>query len=156
MVQHADLLEILHRLALSAGARVTFGALVESVEPAPEAPPENATSTSIAGPSTCTLRPSVRLKTGEILHADVIVGADGLRSIVRRAVTGEPEPEATSTGLRVYTGSVPMSDIRKHAPLRQLADGWLYWVGEGRAVLGASSFVPIPRWRAILFSPTVY
>ncbi|KAI9438617.1 hypothetical protein H4582DRAFT_185184 [Lactarius indigo] len=133
-MHHADLLEILHRLALSAGARVTFGATVESVEPAPEAPPENGTSTSIAGPST--LRPSVRLKTGEILHADVIVGADGQRSIVRRAVTEDAEPEPTPTGLSVYTGSIPMSDIRKHVPLRQLADGWLFWAGEGRAVLG--------------------
>jgi salicylate hydroxylase len=152
--QHADLVETLHCLALSAGAHVTFGAVVESVEPAPEAPPQNSTSTSIAGPSSCTLRPSVRLKTGEILHADVILGADGPRSIVRRVVTGEPDPEAVSTGLSVYTGSVPMSEIRKHAPLRQLTDGWLIWVGEKRLVYGASNFVPIrhlgTRWRAIL------
>jgi salicylate hydroxylase len=152
--QHADLVETLHRLALSAGARVTFGAVVESVEPAPEAPPQNGTSTSIAGPSSRTLRPSVRLKTGEILHADVILGADGPRSIVRRVVTGEPDPEAVSTGLSVYTGSVPMSEIRKHAPLRQLADGWLIWVGGKRIVVGASNFVPIRHlgtcWRAIL------
>ncbi|KAH9003413.1 hypothetical protein EDB86DRAFT_2799111 [Lactarius hatsudake] len=137
-MHHADLHEILHRLALSAGARVTFGATVESVEPAPEAPPENGTSTSIAGPST--LRPSVRLKTGEILHADVIIGADGQRSIVRRVVTEDAEPEPTPTGLSVYTGSVPMSNIRKYVPLRHLADGWLFWAGEGRAVLGASTF----------------
>lgn len=135
-MNHADLVETLHCLALSAGAHVTFGAVVESVEPAPEAPPQNSTSTSIAGPSSCTLRPSVRLKTGEILHADVILGADGPRSIVRRVVTGEPDPEAVSTGLSVYTGSVPMSEIRKHAPLRQLTDGWLIWVGEKRLVYG--------------------
>ncbi|KAF8260820.1 hypothetical protein EI94DRAFT_1706007 [Lactarius quietus] len=135
-MNHADLVEILHRLASSAGARVTFGAVVESVEPAPEDPLENSTSTSIAGPSSCTLRPSVRLKTGEILHADVIIGADGPRSIVRRVVTEEPEPEAISTGLSVYTGSVPMSEIRKHPSLRQLAEGWLVWVGQGRVVLG--------------------
>ena len=148
--QHADLVEILHRLALSAGARVDFGAVVESVEPALEAPPENSTSTSIAGPSSCTLRPSVRLKTGEILHADVIVGADGLRSIIRQVVTGETEPEVTSTGLSIYAGTVPMSEIRKHPPLKQLTDGWSVWVGEGRAVLGASNFVRTPHLRAIL------
>ena len=147
--QHADLLETLHRLALSAGARISFGAVVESVEPAPEAPSENVTSTSIAGPSSRTLRPSVRLNTGEILHADVIIGADGQRSIVRRVVTEEAEPEAISTGLGVYTGSVSMSEIRKHAPLRQLAEGWLVWLGERCAVLGTSNLVPIrnPRTR---------
>ena len=145
--QHADFVEILHRLALSAGARVTFGAVVESVQPAPEAPPENSTSDFIAGPSSCTLRPSVRLKTGEILHADVIVGADGHRSVVRRVVTGEAEVEATPTGLSVYTGSVPMSEICKYAPLRQLAEGWSVWIGEGRAVLGESILVPFCKSR---------
>ncbi|KAI0298695.1 hypothetical protein B0F90DRAFT_1668981 [Multifurca ochricompacta] len=104
-------------------ARVTFGATVESVEPAPEAPPENGASTSIAGPSSCTLRPTVRLKTGEILHADVIVGADGLRSIVRRVVTEEDEEQKKR--------------LRKYAPLKQLADvGWPIWTGNRRAVLG--------------------
>lgn len=153
--QHADLVETLHRLALSAGAHVTFGAVVESVDPAPEAPPQNGTSTSIAGPSSRTLRPSVRLKSGEILHADVILGADGPQGVVRRVVTGEPDQEAVPTGLSVYTGSVPMSEIRRHAPLRQLADGWLVWVGGKRVVFGASDFVPIryvgTRWRAIIF-----
>ena len=141
--QHADLLETLHRLALSVGARISFGAVVESVAPAPEAPPENDTSTSIAGPSSCTLRPSVRLKTGEILHADVVIGADGQWSIVRPVVTEEEEPPVLSTGIGIYTGSVSMSEIRKYAPLRKIAEGWVAWVGEGRAVLGASNFVPI-------------
>jgi salicylate hydroxylase len=146
-MHHADLIETLHRLALSAGARVSFGAVVESVEPAPEAPPENVTSTSIAGPSSCTLRPSVRLKTGEILHADVIIGADGQRSIVRQVVTEEAEPEAISTGISVYTGSVSMSEFRKHAPLRKLAEGWLVWAGEGRVVLG----YPVRRHQEFAF-----
>ncbi|KAI0000203.1 FAD/NAD-P-binding domain-containing protein [Russula compacta] len=139
MVHHADLLEILHRLASSAGARVKFGVTVESVEAAQETPPGNdATSTSIAGSSSRTLRPTVRLKTGEILHADVIIGADGRRSIVRRVVMDEDEePEAMSPGLSMYTGCVPMAEVRKYAPLRQLVDvGWQIWIGDGRVVLG--------------------
>jgi salicylate hydroxylase len=78
----------------------------------------------------------VRLKTGEILHADVIIGADGQRSIIRPVVTEEAEPEAISTGLSLYTGSVSMSEIRKHPSLRRLAEGWSVWLGEGRVVLG--------------------
>ncbi|KAI0287543.1 hypothetical protein BC826DRAFT_44812 [Russula brevipes] len=142
MMHHADLLEILHRLASSAGARVKFGVTVESVEPARQTPPENGTtSASIPGSSSRTLRPTVRLKTGEILHADVIIGADGRGSIVRRVVTDDDEePEATSIGLSMYTGSIPMTEVRKYPPLKQLVDvGWIAWIGDGRAVLGTSS-----------------
>ena len=117
-----------------------FGVTVQSVEPAREDLPENGTtSTSIAGPSSSTLRPTVRLKTGEILHADVIIGADGQRSIVRRVVTDEDEgPKATPVGITMYTGCVPMTEVRKYPPLKQLADaGWMSWVGDGRVVLGA-------------------
>jgi salicylate hydroxylase len=138
-VQHADLLQTLHGLASSAGARVTFGAIVESVEPAPDASSESGRSTPITGHGPSTLRPTVRLKTGEVLQADVIVGADGLRSIVRRVVSND-ETEPPSTGLNTYMGGVPMSEVCKCAPLKQLADvGWMVWMGDGRVVSGASS-----------------
>jgi salicylate hydroxylase len=139
MGQHVDLLDILLRLASSAGARVRFGVTVESVEPAREDPSQNGTtSTSIPGCSSRTLRPTVRLKTGEILHADVIIGADGQRSIVRRVVTDEDEePDVTPTGLSIFTGCVQMTEVRKYPPLKQLADvGWTAWIGDGRAILG--------------------
>jgi 2-polyprenyl-6-methoxyphenol hydroxylase-like FAD-dependent oxidoreductase len=142
-VQHADLLQTLHDLASSAGARVTFGAIVESVEPAPDPSSESGRSTSIAGYGPSTLRPTVRLKTGEVLQADVIVGADGLRSIVRRVVSDDDEEtEPTLTGLNTYMGGVPMSEVRQCAPLKQLADvGWMVWMGDGRIVFGASSVI---------------
>ncbi len=144
--QHADLIEILFRLASAAGARVNFGVTVESVEPARETPPEaRKIGIPIAGPASGTLRPTVRLKTGEILHADVIIGADGRRSVVRRVVTDEDEElETTSYGFSHYAGSVPMTEIRKHAPLKQLMDvGWPIWCGDRCAVAGTSdSFHP--------------
>lgn len=117
-----------------------FGVTVQSVEPVREDLPENGTtSTSIAAPCSRTLRPTVRLKTGEILHADVIIGADGQRSIVRRVVTDEDEgPKVTPIGLTMYTGCVPMTEVRKYPPLKQLVDvGWLAWIGDGRVVMGA-------------------
>lgn len=122
---------------------MNFGVTVESVEAAHETPSETCkTSTPIAVPASRTLRPRVRLRTGEILHADVIIGADGRRSIIRRVVTDEDEePEATSYGLSHYTGSVPMTEIRKYAPLKQLVDvGWPAWLGDRRAVAGTSTF----------------
>ncbi|KAH9973872.1 hypothetical protein BGW80DRAFT_1496011 [Lactifluus volemus] len=135
-VHHADLLQTLHGLASSAGARVTFGAIVESVEPAPDASSESGRSTPITGHGPSTLRPTVRLKTGEVLQADVIVGADGLRSIVRRVVSND-ETKPPSTGLNTYMGGVPMSEVCKCAPLKQLADvGWMVWMGDGRVVSG--------------------
>lgn len=125
---------------------MNFGVTVESVEAARETPPETyKTSTPIAGPASRTLRPTVRLRSGEILHADVIIGADGRRSIVRRVVTDEDEePETTSYNSSYYRGSVPMTEIRKYAPLKQLVDGgWPAWFGYGRAATGtSSSFYP--------------
>ena len=141
--QHADLLDVLFSLASSAGARVNFGVTVESVEPARENPSETGRmGTPIAGPASRTLRPAVRLNTGEILHADVIIGADGPRSVVRPVVSDEDEEqEATPIGFGLYSGSVPMTKVRKHAPLKQLLDsGWPIWVGDTRrAALGTST-----------------
>ncbi|KAF8474487.1 FAD/NAD-P-binding domain-containing protein [Russula ochroleuca] len=132
MMHYADLLDVLFRLASSAGARVNFGVTVESVEPARETGTIN---TPIAGPASRTLRPTVRLKTGERFHADVIIGADGRRSMIRRVVTDkDDEPEAN--GLSVYTGSVPAAKIRNYAPLKQLVDVvWPFWLGHRRIVL---------------------
>jgi 2-polyprenyl-6-methoxyphenol hydroxylase-like FAD-dependent oxidoreductase len=127
---------------------VNFGVTVESVEPARETPPETRrTSTPIAGPASRTLRPTVRLRTGEIHHADVIIGADGQRSTIRRVVTDEDEePGTISYGMSYYTGSIPMTEIRKYAPLNQLLDvgsSWPIWFGGSRGALGmSSSFYP--------------
>jgi salicylate hydroxylase len=94
------------------------------------------------------LRPSVRLKTGETLHADIILGADGRRSMVRDVVTDE-ELGATSYGISRYTGSVSMAEVQKHGALTRvtrLMDGsstWPIWFGDMRGALGTpTSFYP--------------
>ena len=83
----------------------------------------------------------MRLKTGEILHADVIIGADGRRSIVRRVVTDEDEgPKTIPYGLSHYTGAASMTEVRKYTPLKQLLDdGWPVWFGDARGAAGATS-----------------
>lgn len=46
-------------------------------------------------------RPSVRLESGEVIEADVIVGADGSESVVRREILGQ-EIRPTPFGLAVF------------------------------------------------------
>ena len=46
--------------------------------------------------------PLAVLANGDVLQADVIVGADGYRSVVRNAVTDQ-EYEGASTGMSVWT-----------------------------------------------------
>lgn len=46
--------------------------------------------------------PFATLANGDVMRADVIIGADGYRSVVRAAVTDQ-EYEGTPTGMSVWT-----------------------------------------------------
>jgi 2-polyprenyl-6-methoxyphenol hydroxylase-like FAD-dependent oxidoreductase len=52
----------------------------------------------------------VRLTTGDTLRADVVVGADGYRSVVRRSVAPE-HPEARYAGYLLWVGRIPESTL---------------------------------------------
>jgi 2-polyprenyl-6-methoxyphenol hydroxylase-like FAD-dependent oxidoreductase len=73
--QYNDLLESLYNAAVAAGATITFGASVEEVQ-------------FDEGKN----RPVVVLSDGTTLSADVVIGADGHRSIVRKFVAPEVGP----------------------------------------------------------------
>lgn len=47
-------------------------------------------------------RPHALLANGEFIQADVIIGADGYKSVVREVVTDQ-EFEGTPTGMTVWT-----------------------------------------------------
>lgn len=87
---------------MDAGAQVQFGATVEEINP--EKP-----------------RPSVRLANGEVISADIIVGADGPRSLVRETVLGE-EDEPRPTGITVFGGVAPASEMVKDPELKKLVE----------------------------------
>ncbi|KAI0722415.1 FAD/NAD(P)-binding domain-containing protein [Fomitopsis betulina] len=70
LMTHADLCRILYEAAIAQGAEVRFNARVVDVEPEEGA---------------------VQLDSGEILQADVIIGADGERGLCRRLVLGREE-----------------------------------------------------------------
>lgn len=76
-------------MAVKSGAQVQFGVTVTNVSPGDP-------------------KPSVTTASGETITADIIIGADGPRSLVREVVLGKkdnPEP----VGWTVYGATVPES-----------------------------------------------
>lgn len=81
--QYDDLLRIMRQSAVSHGADLR----------------PNCRVTSLSVPETG--RPSVRLASGEVIHADVVVGSDGSDSVVRTEVLGQ-ELRGTPLGLTIF------------------------------------------------------
>ncbi len=90
---------LLHSLAVSAGAKISFGTSVTSV-------------------SLNDSRPSVTLATGEVLTTDIIIGADGPASIVRQVVLGH-KICMKPVGCTLLAGRVPASSLIEHPELKK-------------------------------------
>lgn len=74
-------------------------------------------------------RPSVTLTTGEVISADLIVGADGVKSMVREVVIGAPT-KATPTGDAAYRAVIPTDKMLEDPDLRPFVEkpemtGWM-------------------------------
>ncbi|KAG8774684.1 hypothetical protein FRC12_001870 [Ceratobasidium sp. 428] len=78
----------------------------------------------------------VTLKNGEVLSGELVVGADGVRSIVRRSVLDIPD-HPRKTGEAVYRAVIPTSLLDGHPELQDLVDtpGLRSWLGPGRHVV---------------------
>ena len=113
---------MLLRIALEAGVKIRWGTTVSEVIPGEELPEvdpprphvngngilrtqclshshsDPATSASVTrhGP------PSVQLENGEILSADIIIGADGSRSIVREVLLDPGQDHGVESGYNCY------------------------------------------------------
>ncbi len=104
-VHRADLVEVLLRAAVSAGVKVQLGArVVACVREGAE------------------LR--VGLDTGEIVSADVLVGADGARSTVQKMVVGAQPAR--------FAGAVAWRAVAPVEAYPQLPTAACVWVGAGR------------------------
>jgi salicylate hydroxylase len=99
-LRRADLQRLLHDAALAAGVEVRTGAEVRAVTPG-----------------------GVALHTGEDLSAGIVVGADGIHSVVRRHVVGPEEP--------FFTGQVAWRALVA-APQEPVAR---IWMAPGRHVV---------------------
>jgi len=79
-MQHHDLYQVLYDSAVSHGAKIRFNTEVREIDAE---------------------QGQVALVSGEVLSADVILGADGERGMCRRIVRGRPE-RITPTGYSLF------------------------------------------------------
>jgi salicylate hydroxylase len=120
-IHRADYHAMLLRLARAApGVRIRLGAAVRDVQPDPALP---------GGPS-------VTLASGEVLHADVIVGADGVKSTLQKAVTGlndAPMP----TGDAAYRAIICTDPMLQDPELRPFVETpeMTAWMAPGRHLM---------------------
>lgn len=90
----------MYRLAVDSGAKVDFGVTVVSV--------------SRGDP-----KPTVKLSTGEVLTADIIIGADGPRSLVRSVVLRR-EDDAKPSGFTIFGTTIPATKMMEDPELAKL------------------------------------
>ena len=125
-VHRADLHRILVDVALrdtdtdtdTAGVTLRLGARVVSVDPDADTP-------------------SLTLVSGEVVRGDLIVGADGVKSLTQRVVLGHANP-AEPTGDAAYRAIIPSSLLAADPELRELVDvpEMTGWMGPGRHIMG--------------------
>ncbi|GJE93239.1 FAD/NAD(P)-binding domain-containing protein [Phanerochaete sordida] len=116
LMKHEDVHRLVYRLAVEAGAIVDFGVSVAEVAP--------------GNP-----RPRVTLSTGEVLEADLVIGADGPRSIVRPVVLGRPD-DAVPSGFTIFGTTIPAEEMQKDPELAKLvqANEWPIMMGTHRSL----------------------
>ncbi|KAF7366395.1 FAD/NAD(P)-binding domain-containing protein [Mycena sanguinolenta] len=77
------------------------------------------------------------LESGRRFRADVILGADGVKSMVREIVIGRPD-KPIHTGDAAYRAVIPTSEMVKDPDLKPLVDHpeMTGWIGPGRHIMG--------------------
>ena len=80
--------------------------------------------------------PSVTLKSGKILKADLIVGADGVKSHIQQVVSGKPI-RAEPTGDAAYRATIPASLMMQDPELREFIEHpeMTAWMAPGRHLM---------------------
>ncbi|KAF8886989.1 hypothetical protein BD779DRAFT_1441367 [Infundibulicybe gibba] len=129
----SHLAQRLLELATQHGATIRFGAVIESVSPAPD----------LNGPSSF-----VTLLGGEEVHGDVIIGADGIHSITRRFMTtrsaeseqldSDQAPDEWETGEAAYRAVIPASALLSEPTLASFVQTpeVTCWIGPGKHAVG--------------------
>jgi salicylate hydroxylase len=79
----------------------------------------------------------VTLESGRKFRADVILGADGVKSMIREVVVGGPD-KPLATGDAAFRAIIPTSEMLKDPDLKPLVDHpeMTGWIGPGRHIMG--------------------
>jgi salicylate hydroxylase len=82
-------------------------------------------------------KPSVTLASGEVVSADVLIGADGLKSITREYVVGGPD-EPRATGDAAYRALIPTEKLLQDDDLKSLVENTesIIWMGPRGHIVG--------------------
>ncbi|KAF8994810.1 hypothetical protein BDQ17DRAFT_1251326 [Cyathus striatus] len=115
-VHRADLHQMLLDIALPYITSLRMNAKVTSVDPS---------------------LPSVTLQSGETIHADLIIGADGVRSHLRSIIVGAPD-RPKPTGDAAYRALIPTDEMIKDPELKILIDqpAATMWMGPMKHLVG--------------------
>ncbi|KIM95487.1 hypothetical protein OIDMADRAFT_45296 [Oidiodendron maius Zn] len=81
--------------------------------------------------------PSVKVETGEVFLADLVVAADGIKSIARKLVLGGFDTPPMATGFAAYRATVDVNKIKADQDVAWLLEkpSLNVWIGEGRHVM---------------------
>lgn len=123
-VHRADLFNMVFDLAKkSENVTMRLACTVTSVSPTPDADG----------------KVSVTTANGEVFSGDLIIGADGVKSVVRGIVTGHPGHDpAEPTGDAAYRAIVPTELLLKDPELKPFVETpeMTAWMGPGRHLMG--------------------
>ncbi|EIW83412.1 FAD/NAD(P)-binding domain-containing protein [Coniophora puteana RWD-64-598 SS2] len=112
-MHYHDLYTMLYDAAINAGARIHPNTRAVNVQTNP---------------------PRVTLSDRTILEADLIIGADGSQSLVKRVMCGEGDVKPE--GHTLFTGIIPTNLMKDDAELARMAETnrqeWQFWPGTSR------------------------
>lgn len=83
-----------------------------------------------------TSKPTLTLESGEVVHADLVIGADGVKSTLRQYVVGGPD-QARPTGDAAYRAIIPTGKLLQDPDLRPLVEKseMVGWMGPRRHIM---------------------
>ena len=109
VIHRAEYLKVLVKKAKELGVTIQLGSVVKSID---------------------FTNPSILLEDGKTLEADLIIGADGERSLCRDALLGHPDPPRPS-GDTVFRTVIPVAQLQKDTALAGLINppAIHFWLG---------------------------
>jgi len=100
---------------------------------------------TVVGCNPDSVLPSITLKSGEVMKADLIVGADGVKSYIQHVVSGKPN-RAEPTGDAAYRATIPTSLMMQDPELREFIEHpqMVGWLAPGRHLMTYPIVRPSP------------